>query len=262
MSQVVQFPQKGKLPSQEAEFEKRLNMRTESRDAVPTGEIEHVADTSTGEQVEVDPVRFNSVYSIYKVIEQNFAKKDEAGRQAALGELQKSLGVTVSSELSPSTVSEEVTDTADQDSQLKKLMHALAEDIYDALENCRESIAAIKPETISGRTTSRLREKGDANFIVAPGQGEALYESLQKQDADFRLVRKNEFGFVVENVELGFKVMFIYQERLNADGSPKKLEEAKPDEAMVDASQDDTAQLAAQQSNNQSHLGQGGSLAA
>lgn len=34
----------------------------------------------------------------------------------------------------------------------------------------------------------------------------------------FALSKKNSYGFVMENVELGFKAMFIFQERVTSTG--------------------------------------------
>lgn len=263
MAQIIPFPQKGKPVNPEVESE-RLRHRREGKGALSFGESSHVAEVSTGEEVEIDPVRFNSVHDIYKVIERNFKRKDAASREQALGELQQSLGVEVSTDTpAMSETLEAEPEVGDESDELKQLIHQLAEDIYDALENCRASLAAIKPESISGSTASRLDSKGDANFIVAAGEGEKLLHSLEKQDSEFKMVRKNDYGFVIENEELGFRVMFIYQERLHRDGTPKHLEELRdettPDE---DATQDDTVRIQNQKSANQSNLGQGGSLAA
>ncbi|HBY73659.1 MAG TPA: hypothetical protein DEG44_03140 [Candidatus Kerfeldbacteria bacterium] len=230
-------------PSQEAQFEDQLRKRVEHRGALSPDTI-HVADTSTGEQVELDPVRKMSAFEIYKKIK----KQVDAKSAAEMGE---TLGVDITTEEVPAK------------DELDQLMRDLAEDIYDALEKCHKSIAVIKPESIGSKTIARLDEKGDANFLVAPGEGERLYESLQNQDADFRTVEKNSYGFVLENKTVGFKVMFIYQERLDGDGTPKKLEELKdtdtPDE---DAAQDGTVRIQNQKAANQSKMGQGGSLAA
>ncbi|MFA6474850.1 MAG: hypothetical protein WCV88_01460 [Patescibacteria group bacterium] len=246
MGKVVQFPTKGA----ETEFEKRLKQRQEGKGAISLGETAHVAEVSTGEQVEIDPVRFNSVWDIYKVIERNFKNKDSAGREQALGELQKSLGVEV-------TVANETTpDEAAPDTELKRLIHKLAEDIYDALENCRDTIAAIKPETIGGKTVSRLDQKGDANFVVAAGKGKELLSSMKQQNGAFDVVHENNYGFVLENKQVGFRVMFIYQERLNQDGSPKTLEEIKDDTTPdEDTNADSQHTINTQAANNNTRFG-------
>src|SRR3989338_5952067 len=230
-------------PSQEAQFEDQLRKRVEHRGALSPDTI-HVADTSTGEQVELDPVRKMSAFEIYKKIK----KQVDAKSAAEMGE---TLGVDITTEEVPAK------------DELDQLMRDLAEDIYDALEKCHKSIAVIKPESIGSKTIARLDEKGDANFLVSPGEGERLYESLQNQAADFRTVEKNSYGFVLENKTVGFKVMFIYQERLQADGSPRTLEDIKtadmPDQELKT---DDVATARGQQGANQSNMGQGWSLAA
>ncbi len=249
MATVLPFKQKP--PSQEQSFEqqleakRRLRTHTEAKSGLPTGEVAHVAGTSTGEMVELDPVRKLSAFEIYSKIKKHF----EAKTAAKMGE---ALGVEVD------------TSEPEAKNELDQLMRDLAEDIYDALEKCHKSIEIIKPESIGSKTIARLDEKGDAHFLVAPGEGESLYQSLQDQAADFRTVKKNSYGFVLENKAVGFKVMFLYQERLNADGTPTVLEELKdtdtPDE---DATQDDTVRIQNQKSTNQSNLGSGpSSLAA
>lgn len=177
----------------------------------------HVADTLTGEQVELDPLRRMSVHEIYSKITANFAKKDEAARLKALNEMQAQMGVKVETALPASATNTESTEpisTTEAEEALRDFMRQLAEDIYDALEKCQKSLAIIKPESIGSKVTSHLTEKGDANFLVAAGEGPALLESLRQQDNDMRLVRENDYGFVLENEQLGFRAMFIFQDRL------------------------------------------------
>lgn len=213
-------------------------MHTEAKSGLPTGEVAHVAAASTGEMVELDPVRKMSAFEIYSKIKKHFELKsaEQIGEQ---------LGVKVD------------TNEPKAKDELDQLMRDLAEDIYDALEKAHKSIEIIKPESIGSKTIARLDEKGDANFLVAPGEGGRLYESLQNQAAEFRTVKRNSYGFVLENEQVDFKVVFIYQERLTSDGRPADQETPEEDE-----NSDDAAGAKGQQAANQSNMGQGGSLAA
>lgn len=288
MNNVTKFPQKGKLPSQEQQFEQTLHHHREGAGAISLGESRDVARVSSGEEVEIDPVRFNSVFEIYSLLKKKYEAKDEAEKSKALQELRQSMGEYVDGETAPGTMledltvgqldqplaagaapelslpdlSEQVLGNKDTEAELHLLLERLARGIYQALEDCRESIAAIKPETIDGPTASHLGEVGDANFVVATGKGEKLYGELQSKDLGFDVIERNDYGFVLENQELNYRVVFVYQERLHVDGTPKNLEEIKPDEAMLDANQDATTLLTNQQANNQSGFGNGGSLAA
>ena len=231
-------------PVQQQSFEARLeakcrlNMHTEAKSGLPTGETAHVAATSTGEMVELDPVRKMSAFEIYNKIKKHFELKSAK-------QMGEQLGVEVD------------TNEPKAKDELDQLMRDLAEDIYDALEKAHKSIEIIKPESIGSKTIARLDEKGDANFLVATGEGERLYESLQEQEAEFRTVHKNSYGFVLENEATDFRVVFIYQERLTSDGRPAEQTVSEEDEAN-DAQTIGRGQQAA----NNSNYGQGGSLAA
>lgn len=169
--------------------EHQLSMHREHSSALSTNEA-MVARAATGEQVEIDPLRRMSVYEIYNHILRNFKKKDESARQAALMKTQADLGVMVDTTLPEATVDDAPDRSADADTAEKKLMHQLAEDIYDALERVHKTIAIIKPASIGAETISKLRHPADANFLVETGEGQRLYTSLQEQDADFRVVKK------------------------------------------------------------------------
>lgn len=262
MGKVLPFKQPAKrtVPPQElGRMEKQIRQHTESRGAL-SAETRHVADTSTGEVVELDRLRRMSVHEIYTKITANFAKKDEAARAKALA------GMGFDAKLPEATVATEAAEPKSADAAeqaLHDLMRQLAEDIYDAIERCHKSLAIIKPDSINSNTTSRLDEKGDANFLVAAGEGKALFESLKSQNVDFRVAKENSYGFVLENEALGFKAMFIYQERLNADGSPKQLEDIKDhDTRDEDQNRDNTTLHSGQQAANNSNFGNSGKLAA
>lgn len=239
MATVLPFKQKGKIPSQEQSFEarleenRRLKMHREAKSGLPTGEIAHVAATSTGEMVELDPVRKMSAFEIYSKIKKYFEIKSAK----KMGE---KLGVEVNAT------------EPEAKNELDQVMRDLAEDIYDALEKAHKSIEIIKLESIGPETIARLDEKGDANFLVAPGEGETLYQSLQEQDAEFRTVRKNSYGFVLENEATNFRVVFIYQERLDTEGN-----RANRDTAEADEKNDSQTVARGQQAANQSNLGSG-----
>lgn len=285
MSQIKQSP-----TNTEVGFENRLNQHREGEGALSLGDSEQVAKVSTGEEVAIDTRKFNSVHSIYAVLKKYCAKQAEDNRRAALTKLQDDLGVTPDTRLSPASAVRETTLTTaglagdagltpaalmskeaplpeardDANTALEQFMHALAEKIYQALERCHETIAAIKPASIDSTTVSLLGEPGDANFVLAAGQGEALYAALQAAAIKLDTIERNDYGFVMKNDELGFTVMFIYQERLHQDGSPKSLEELEdqrtPDE---DTNSDGTKfQVTGQKSANQSNYGNTGSLAA
>lgn len=245
MANVLPF-KKGTQPSEAQQFERAFEERRKLHPHTETGITgdRHVSDVSTGEVVELDMTRKMSAYEIYSRIKKNL---DHAKAQA-MGE---ELGVSV-----------EASEPEFKD-ELDRLIHELAEDIYDALIKNQHSIEVIKPESIGSKTIERLGEKGDANFIVAPGEGPALLQSLQDQDADFRTIRENDFGFVLENEATDFRVVFIYAERLSNAGEPTALEEVRDDETPdEDTDADAASQLRAQQANNQSRHGQGNSLAA
>lgn len=157
-------------PSQQQSFEarleakRRLRMHTEAKSGLPTGETAHVASTSTGEMVELDPVRKLSAFEIYSKIKKHFEMKTAK-------QMGEQLGVDVADD-----------EQAPKD-ELDQVMRDLAEDIYDVLEKAHQSIEIIKLESIGSKTIARLDEKGDANFLVAAGEGEKLYQSFQEQAA-------------------------------------------------------------------------------
>lgn len=186
------------------------------------GPGDSMADTSTGETVEIDPMRRMSVHEIYRKIAANFEKKSTAEKAAAMVKLEADLGVEVhdadGAEVGNNAKLAEAAPEVLPTDEFDKLMHQLAEDIFDALNNARRSLAIIKPESIGSRITSHIDHPGDANFLVAAGEGEHLLESLRNQDADFCVLKYNSYGFVMENKELGFRVLFIFQERITEDG--------------------------------------------
>ena len=208
--------------SAEAREGKVLKFRREQGSALEMGPGRMMGDTSTGEVVEFDPMRRMSVHEIYKKIAANFEKKSAAEKAAAMAKLEADLGVEVhdadGAEVGDNAKLAEAAPEALPTDKFEKLMHQLAEDIFDALNNVNKSLAVIKPESIGDRITSHIDKPGDANFLVASGEGEHLLESLRNQDADFRVLKHNSYGFVMENKELGFRALFIFQERITEDG--------------------------------------------
>jgi hypothetical protein len=203
-----------------------LKFRREQGSALEMGPGRVMGDTSTGEMVELDPMRRLSVHEIYTKIAKNFetkgARKDAAKKAKALADLEVALGVEVhdadGSEVGANAEPVVVEQEELPDDKFQRLMHQLAEDIYDALEKAHKSIAIIKPESLGERITSHIDNPGDANFLVARGEGEHLLASLRSQDAAFRVLKHNSYGFVMENKELGFRALFIFQERITEDG--------------------------------------------
>lgn len=208
--------------SAEAREGKVLKFRREQGSALEMGPGRMMGDTSTGEVVELDPMRRLSVHEIYKKIAANFEQKSAAEKAEAMAQLEADLGVEVhdadGSEVGDNAKPAETGPEALPTDKFEKLMHQLAEDIFDALNNVNKSLAVIKPESIGDRVTSHIDNPGDANFLVASGEGEHLLESLRNQDADFRVLKHNSYGFVMENKELGFRALFIFQERITEDG--------------------------------------------
>lgn len=258
MAQVLPFKQPGKVPAQERAFEKDF-YRNEGRSALSFGDTMKAKEVSTGEQVEIDPVRMNSAKSILEIIERSFKKKDAADTAVRLEALKQSMGV----EITPETPSEqpadsEVSNDSDQDHELKQFMRKLAGKIFRTLENTKKKLAAIRAESIGSDTVRLLDEKGDANFVVDSTEGNNLFNALQSSELGLNEVEKNKYGFSLENKAVGLKIMFIYDRVLKQDGKPKSLEELKdedtPDE---DATQDGTIQIQNQKAINQSNLGSG-----
>lgn len=239
----AQQPQGSQNPEAHMEQEmadRRIRQHVETKSMVG-GDYEHVVHASTGETMDIDPIRFSSADQIYDKIRHNFALKDQAGRRDALAELANEMQLEHAPSLANETLEAmDAVDTGltqvanneemDQDpkaameAHVNKLIKQLAEDIFDALQKANKSIEIIKPESIGSKTVSHLSEPGDANFIVANAEGDALFESLKAQEAEFRTVRKNHYGFVLENDTLGFKAVFVYQERLDHEGIPLKPE--------------------------------------
>ncbi|MBI4407704.1 MAG: hypothetical protein HY565_04380 [Candidatus Kerfeldbacteria bacterium] len=268
MAQVLPFKKPGKVPAEERAFEKDF-YRKEGRSALSFGDTMKAKEVSTGEQVEIDPVRMNSANSIFKIIERNFKQKDAADQAAGLQALEKNMGVKITAEIPSEQPVDSMVDNdseqdpSDQNHELKQFMRKLAEKIFQTLENTTKKLAAIRAESIGSKTIQLLDEKGDANFVVDSTEGKNLFNALQSSDLGLSDVKKNKYGFSLENKAVGLKIMFIYDRVLHQDGTPKSLEELKdedtPDE---DATQDDTVRIQNQKAANQSNMGQGGSLAA
>lgn len=263
MAQVLPFKKQGQVPAQERAFEQDF-YRNEGRSALSFGDTMKAKEVSTGEQVEIDPVRMNSADSIFRIIERNFKKKDVADTAERLEALKKSMGVEITAEI-PSEQSADVVvdsegdqDPAGQDHELKQFMRKLAEKIFRTLENTTKKLAAIRAESIGSETVRLLDEKGDANFVVDSTEGKRLFNALQSSDLGLSDVEENKYGFLLENKAVGLKVLFIYDRVLHQDGTPKSLEALKdentPDE---DATQDNTVRIQNQKAANQSNLGSG-----
>ena len=128
--------------------------------------------------VELDPVRKLSAFEIYSKIKKHFEMKDTK----KMGE---KLGVEVDM------------DSPEVGSELDQVMRDLAEDIYDALRNVINQLKLLNQKVLVQKRLLVWTKKGMPTFSLASGE-RALYQSLQDQDADFRTVHKNSYGFVLK----------------------------------------------------------------
>lgn len=219
-------------PESALNYEKEIFSHHESGGALEMGANRLVADTAVGEQVELNPMHTLSVHEIYTKMAEHFKAKSAADQAQALADMEKNLGVELhtadgtevdskaSTDVNVSKA--ELVETKEPTSQREKydrLMHKLAEDIYDALVRAKKSLGIVKPESVGGDIHKKLSRPGDANFLVARGEGDNLLESLRKQNAAFRVLKHNSYGFVMENKEIGFRCLFIFQERIDEAGN-------------------------------------------
>lgn len=130
--------------------------------------------------------------------------------------------------------------TDDQEKAVYDYLHRLAEDIVDALNKHKRSIAVIEADSMGERTTDKLGMKGDLNFIVNEQAGQELLESLKNQHNPMRVWRKNNYGFVLINKELGTRFVFVYQEGLGGVKS-EKSPKGDPEYKNLDETEEPTA---------------------
>lgn len=114
--------------------------------------------------------------------------------------------------------------TDEREKAVYTYLHKLAEDIVDALNKHKRSIAVIEADSMGERTTDKLGMKGDLNFVINQEAGMELVDSLKNQHNPMRVWRKNDYGFVLINKKLGTRFVFVYQEGLGGvkgERSPK-----------------------------------------
>ncbi|MBI2416281.1 MAG: hypothetical protein HYV33_06540 [Candidatus Kerfeldbacteria bacterium] len=207
----------------EADFEKRrqtgdgrtaevhdLRTHRESKDL--TGSRELVAHTLTGEQVTINPTKAFSVTEISRVIRAGLEKCSQRRKGEQLEKLREDMGLNKGD--AGAVEAEADVSAADQ---VEHLIIKLAEDIVDAMGGEKQrTIAVLEPSAIGEKTTSKLGAVGDANFLVNEKEGESLLQSLRQQDSPFEVHQKNQYGFVLRNRALDFRVTVVYQNQLDA----------------------------------------------
>ncbi len=203
---------------------------------------EKIIFTKTGESVtEVSPAM--SYFRVHDIMEQltaGFERKSTSQRIDEAKELAASAGVeTDTSDLEEAL--NKKTDMEERDSESEDEMERavyeylkkLAEDIVDALNQHKRSIAVIEADDMGTKTTSKLGMKGDVNFVINEQAGQELLSSLKQQDTPMRVRRKNNYGFVIQNKKLGLHMVFVFQEGLGGVKTEQKPKEEEYDDVEV-----------------------------
>ncbi|MDP3970919.1 MAG: hypothetical protein Q8P90_04420 [bacterium] len=203
--------------------------------------------TKTGDwMTEVEPSRqYFTVHDVYEQMVAGLERKSKGSREAELKKMEAEMGVDIDTDLpdteadKPTTMEEGIEGSGDKlQKEVLEYLKKLAENVVDALNQNRRSIAVIETDDIGKETTSKLGAKGDANFVVNEQAGHELLESLKQQHTPMKIKRKNNYGFVLQNRELGIHMVFVFQEGL---GGPKTEQPSVDDPEYVDVDENEPA---------------------
>lgn len=196
-------------------------------------------EVGTGEMVtEISPaMQYFRVHDVMEQLMAGMERKSTAEHIEQAKQIAAEAGVeTDTSDMEasmnkPTAIEERNAETTDKEEKaVYDYLHRLAEDIVDALNKHKRSIAVIEADTMGERTTSKLGMRGDLNFVINEQAGQELVESLKNQHNPMKVWRKNDYGFVLINKELGTRFVFVYQEGLGgvkSESSPKADAEYK-----------------------------------
>lgn len=255
MNKTTSNPQEENIEKRMARNEPSMHRQTESTDL--RGERQGMdrknhMEVATNETVtEVSPAM--QYFRVHDVMEQLMAGMErkstaehieQAKKIAAEAGVETDMSEMEASIKKPTALEEQGAETTDeQEKAVYDYLHRLAEDIVDALNKHKRSIAVIEADSMGERTTDKLGMKGDLNFIVNEQAGQELLESLKNQHNPMRVWRKNNYGFVLINKELGTRFVFVYQEGLGGVKS-EKSPKGDPEYKNLDEIEEPTAKNA------------------
>lgn len=258
MNKTTSNPQEENIEARMARNEPSMHKKapTELRGTRQGLDRKKHMEVATNEKVtEISPaMQYFRVHDVMEQLMAGMERKSTAAHIEQAKQIAAEAGVkTDTSEMEasikkPTALEEQGAETTDeQEKAVYDYLHRLAEDIVDALNEHKRSIAVIEADTMGERTTDKLGMKGDLNFVVNEQAGQELVESLKNQHNPMRVWRKNDYGFVLINKVLGTRFVFVYQEGLGGVKS-EKSPKGDPDYKNLDEIEEPTAKNAPESS--------------